>query len=147
MAITAGCVFHPREPKPGANIFLAVAEKDDITGVKPCQDLANEYAAVGGKVTVKVYSGASNGFDGAITIVRMFRDPVTETFMDCNVLVEPDGRSTYNGKTFAESDYSALIVEMRKSCIKHGGSGWTNPTRKANVTLDLIEFLDSNFRR
>jgi hypothetical protein len=38
------------------------------------------------------------------------------------------------------------MEEMRKSCIKRGGSGWTNLTQKANVTLDLIEFLDSNFR-
>ena len=69
-----------------------------------------------------------------------------ETFVDCTVLVEPDGRSSYVGKTFAESDTKGLIEEMRKSCIKRGGSGWTNLTQKANVTLDLIEFLDSNFR-
>lgn len=147
MAITAGCVFHPREPKPGSNIFLAIADKDDIAGVKACQSLASEYAAVGGKVTVKMYSGASNGFDGHPVNVRMLRDPVSETFADCNVLVEADGRSAYGGKIFAEGDSGALIEEMRKSCIKHGASGWTNLTRKANVTLDLIEFLDANFRR
>jgi hypothetical protein len=38
------------------------------------------------------------------------------------------------------------MEEMRKSCVKRGGSGWTNLTQKANVTLDLIEFLDSDFR-
>jgi dienelactone hydrolase len=147
MAITAGCVFHPREPKPGSNIFLAIGEKDDIAGVKPCQSLASEYAAAGGKVTVKVYPGAANGFDGHPANVRMLRDPASETFVDCNVPVEPDGRSTYGGKSFAESDSGALIVEMRKSCIKLGAAGWTNVSRKANLTLDLIEFLDANFRR
>ena len=69
-----------------------------------------------------------------------------ETFVDCSVAVEPDGRS-YNGKIFAESDTAALIVEMRKSCIERGGSGWTDLTQKATVTFDLIEFLDANFRR
>jgi hypothetical protein len=36
---------------------------------------------------------------------------------------------------------------MRKSCIKIGASGYTNVTQKANVTLDLIDFLDANFHR
>lgn len=147
MAVTAGCLFHPREPRAGAKIFMALAEKDDITGIKPCEKLANEYEAAGGKVVVKIYSGASNGFDGHPVMDRMIRDPVMETFANCYVSVEPDGRSIYNGKTFAENDSGSLIMEMRKSCIQHGGSGWTNVTRKANVTLDLIEFLDANFRK
>ncbi|SEB25583.1 dienelactone hydrolase family protein [Variovorax sp. YR216] len=147
MAISAGCLFHPREPRAGTKIFMALAENDDITGVKPCERLANEYAAAGGQVVVKIYRGASNGFDGHPLLNRVIRDPVMETFVNCYVPVEPDGRSTYNGKTFAENDSGALIMEMRKSCIQHGGSGWTNPTRKANVTLDLIEFLDANFRK
>ena len=108
--------------------------------------LAKEYAAAGGSVTVKLYPGAPSGFDGHPAVAQLFHDPLMETFVDCNVLVERDGRFTYVGKTFAESDTSALIAEMRKSCIKRGGSGWTNLTQKANVTLDLIEFLDSNFR-
>ncbi len=146
MSISAGCIFHPREPRPGARIFMAIGEKDRIAGVEPCQNLAKEYAAAGGNVTVKLYPGAQSGFDGHPLVVTLFHDPNMETFVDCNVLVEPDGRSTYVGKTFAESDTSALIAEMRKSCIKRGGGGWTNLTQKANVTLDLIEFLDLNFR-
>jgi dienelactone hydrolase len=146
MSISAGCIFHPREPRPGARIFMAIGEKDRIAGVEPCQNLAKEYAAAGGNVTVKLYPGAPSGFDGHPLAVLMYHDPQMETFADCNVLVDHDGRSTYAGKTFAESDTRALIAEMRKSCIKRGGSGWTNVTQKANVTLDLIEFLDSNFR-
>ena len=38
------------------------------------------------------------------------------------------------------------MEELRKSCIKRGGAGFTNPTQKVNLTLDLIEFLDLNFR-
>ena len=125
---------------------MAIAEKDRISGVEPCRNLAKEYVAAGGNATVKLYPGAQSGFDGHPAVVRLFRDPMMETLVDCTVLVEPDGRSTYVGKTFAESDTKGLIEEMRKSCIKRGGSGWTNLTQKANVTLDLIEFLDSNFR-
>ena len=125
---------------------MANGSKDTVAGVEPCQNLAKEYAAAGGNVTVKLFPGAPSGFDGHPSVVQLFRDPLMETFVDCNVLVEPDGRSTYAGKTFAESDTRALIAEMRKSCIKLGGSGWTNVTQKANVTLDLIEFLDASFR-
>lgn len=146
MAISAGCVFHPRDPKPSAQVFIAVGGQDEIMGVLPCQKLAKEYAEAGGKVTVKVYPGASSRFDGHPGLVAMTRDLVTETFALCNVVVESDGRSSYNDKTFPESDSSALFVEMRKTCIRRGGSGWTNLTQKANVTIDLIAFLDANFR-
>ena len=146
MSISAGCIFHPRKPSPESRIFMAIGEKDKISGVEPCRSLAEKYVAAGGKVTVKLYPGAPSGFDGHPDITKLYRDGSMETFVDCTVLVEPDGRSTYAGKTFAESDTKGLIEEMRKSCIKRGGFGWTNLTQKANVTLDLIEFLDLNFR-
>ena len=125
---------------------MAIGENDRISGVESCRNLAEKYVAAGGNVTVKVYPGAQSGFDGHPEVLRTYYDASMETFVDCIVLVEPDGRSTYVGKTFAESDTKGLIEEMRKSCIKRGGFGWTNLTQKANVTLDLIEFLDLNFR-
>ena len=125
---------------------MAIGENDRISGVEPCRSLAEQYVAAGGDVTVKLYPGARSGFDGHPAVVKLYQDPSIETFVNCTVLVEPDGRSTYVGKTFAESDTKGLIEEMRKSCIKRGGPGWTNLTQKANVTLDLIEFLDLNFR-
>ena len=147
MAITPACIFHPKTPKPASRLFIALGEKDDVAGVEPCKELAKEFAGAGGRADVKVYPGASSGFDGNPGNLRMTRDSFIETFVNCSASVGPDGRSTYNGKTFAESDTAGLIAEMRKSCIKHGGSGWTNLTQKATVTLDLIEFLDANFRR
>jgi dienelactone hydrolase len=146
MSISAGCIFQPRRPSPGSRIFMAIGEKDQISGVEPCRSLAEKYVAAGGHVTVKLYAGAPRGFDGHPDIVKLYHDPTMETFVDCTVLVEPDGRSSYVGKTFAESDTKGLMEEMRKSCIRRGGSGWTNLTQKANLTLDLIEFLDLNFR-
>ena len=125
---------------------MAIGEKDDVMGVTPCENLAKEFTAAGGKVTTKVYAGASNAFDGHPGMLIMTRDSVVETFARCNVLVEADGRWVYEDKTFAESDSSALFAEMRKSCMRRGATVWTSLTQKATVTLDLIEFLDANFR-
>ena len=147
IAISAGCMFHPRAPKPGASVFMAIADKDNVAGVSPCRDLAKEYAAAGGSVAVKTYPGASNSFEGHPVMVRMVRDHFMETFVDCKVPVEADGRASLNARLFAESDYAALISEMRRVCMKRGGITWTNLTQKANVTLDVIDFLDANFRR
>jgi dienelactone hydrolase len=147
IAVGPACFLHPRQPKPSASVFIAIGDRNQVTGVKPCEDLANEYAAAGGKSTVKVYAGATSGFDGDPALRVMYRYVATETFADCNVVVEPDGRSVYQGKTFEETDSSALFLEMRKSCVRRGASGYTNVTQKANVTLDLIDFLDANLPR
>jgi hypothetical protein len=146
MAISASCIFRPKTPKPASKVFIAIGGKDDVAGVQPCKDFANEFANAGGRIDVKVYPDASSGFDGHPGVLNVVRDPFMETFLNCSVAVEPDGRSSYNGKIFAEIDTAALIGEMRKLCIKRGGSGWTNLTQKAAVTFDLIEFLDANFR-
>jgi len=146
MAVSATCFLHPRQPKPSARVFIAIGDKDDITGVKPCEALASEYTAAGGSSQVKVYSGATTAFDGDPKDRIMFRNTNMESLANCNVVVEPDGRFNYGGKTFAETDPAALFPEMRKSCIKNGASIYTNVTQKANVTLDLIDFLDANFR-
>ena len=146
MSISAGCIFHPREPRPAARIFMAIGDKDRIAGLEHCRELGKEYTAAGGEVTLKLYPGAPSGFDGHPNVLQTYDDARMETFADCNVPVERDGRSTYLGKSFAESDTRGLVAELRKSCMKRGGSGWTNLTQKANVTLDLIQFLDLNFR-
>ena len=64
MSISAGCIFHPRKPSPGSRIFMAIGEKDRVSGVEPCRSLAEKYVAAGGNVTVKLYPGAPSGFDG-----------------------------------------------------------------------------------
>jgi dienelactone hydrolase len=145
MAVSPGCLFHPRTPRPAASVFIAMGDTDNIVGQAGCNEWVKEYASAGGKVISKVYRGAASGFDGDPVDVRMFRAPHIETFVDCRVVVESDGSSVYDGKSFAESQFVALIDQMRKSCIGRGGSGYTNLTQKANVTLDLIDFLDSNF--
>ena len=115
---------------------------------RPALQGSREGICGGGRpVDLKVYPGAADGFDGSPNNLHMSRDAFAENFVECNVAVDPDGRAAYHGKTYGESETPALIVEMRKSCIKRGGFAWTNLTQKAAVTFDLIEFLDSNFRR
>ena len=147
VAISPGCMLHPRAPKPGAGIFMAVADKDDISGVGPCRDLARDYAEAGGRVSVKTYAGASGSFDGHPAMTRRVREPFAETFLTCKVPVELDGRMVLGARQFFENDYAALIAEMRKACMGKSGTAWTNLTQKANVTLDVIAFLDASFRR
>jgi hypothetical protein len=108
-------------------------------------DWVKEYTAAGGKATTKAYKGAASGFDGDPRDLEMHRDPTIETLVNCRVDVDVDGRATYDGKSFTESQFAALIADMRKTCMGRGGYGYTNLTQKANLTLDLIDFLDSNF--
>jgi hypothetical protein len=122
-----------------------MGDKDDIVGQAGCNEWVREYSSAGGKVISKIYRGAASGFDGDALDIRMYRSPVIETFVDCRVVVESDGNSVYDGKRFAQSQFAALVDQMRKSCMGRGGFGYTNLTQKANVTLDLIDFLDSNF--
>ncbi len=136
------CSARPREPKPASAIFMALGEKDDYTGVKPCEELAREYANAGGRIEVKVYPGASHGFDGDPASTRLFRLSTVENYMDCAVVVEPDGRYALGGKHFSEANYEDLLGEMRKSCVKKGASFWTNIAQKEAATRDVLEFLD-----
>jgi dienelactone hydrolase len=145
MAVSPGCIFHPMKPNPVASVFIAIGDRDNIVGQERCNEWVKEYASAGGKVSSKVYRGAASGFDGDPVDIRMFNFPKIETFVDCRVDVDPDGRSVYDGRSFEESQFAALVEQMRTSCIHRGGSGYTNLTQKANVTLDLIDFLDSNF--
>lgn len=145
MAVTPSCLLRPRAPKPLAVVFVGLAEKDSLNGVQACQEIVAEFAAAGGKVASKVYPGTASGFDGEPIITRMVRDPRVENLQTCKVVVEPDGRSTFEGKSFSKAEFSALVAQMRRSCVVRGAFGYTNLTQKANVTLDLIDFLDANF--
>lgn len=135
-----GCSGRSREPKPASVVFMALGEKDDYTGVKPCQDLADDYARAGGSITVKVYPNATHGFDGNPALTQMIRLPLVENYMNCMVWVEPDGQQTYGDKKFPAAD-PAIYGELRRSCMKYGANIWTNVAQKEQATRDVIEFL------
>jgi len=139
-----GCPVHPRVPKPVSKVFMGLGEKDDYTGVKPCQDLAEDYRRAGGTITVKVYPDASHGFDGNPENTRMIQFRTVENFMGCVVFLEEDGQVVQDGKRYRPDD-AALVVELRKTCVTKGASMWTNQTQKAAATHDVIDFLDRTF--
>lgn len=145
LAFYPGCSTRPREPKPASIVFMALGEKDDYTGVKPCQDVAADFAAAGGKITVKVYPDAAHGFDGNPEFTRLVRMPTVENYIDCVVTIEPDGRQSYGGQTLAAEDV-AIYELLRKGCVKKGATFWTNPRQKEIATRDAIAFLNANLK-
>ena len=139
-----GCNVRPRTPKPAATVFMALAEKDDYTGVKPCEALAQEYEKAGGKIDVKIYSGASHAFDGDPARTQALFLRSAENYVNCIVYLEDDGSMTYADKRYAEADPS-LFADVRKTCMRKGASIWTNARQKQAATRDVIEFLGRVF--
>jgi dienelactone hydrolase len=80
---------------------MALAEKDDYTGVKPCEALAQEYEKAGGKIDVKIYSGASHAFDGDPARTQALFLRSAENYVNCIVYLEDDGSMTYADKRYA----------------------------------------------
>lgn len=136
-----GCNSFPRRPKPASSILMILGEKDDYSGVKPCQDLAADFSKAGGDVTVKVYPDATHGFDGNPAIRSAVRAPTVENYMDCIAHVEEDGSITYDGKSYAQGD-PEMTKAMQKTCVKKGATIWTNQTQKNRATADVIEYLN-----
>ena len=142
----AACTTRPREPKPASALFVVLAERDDWVGTKTCEAAANAHAAAGGKVTTKLYAGASHGFDGNPEHTRLFRITDATTVVDCQAILEPDGTASFDGKFYAGymAGNTELAVAMQKSCVKKGASVWTNVSQKEAATRDVITFLNSN---
>jgi dienelactone hydrolase len=136
-----GCVIRPRVPKPAAEVYMALGEDDNWSGVKPCQDLAGDYSRAGGKITVKIYPSAAHGWDGDPARTGSVYLPGVENYSRCMLYLEEGGYVVYEGKQYGPND-AALIVELRKSCVKRGASVWTNLGQKAAATADAIAFLD-----
>ena len=142
-----GCITRPRSPKPASLVFMALGEKDDYTGIKPCQDIADDFSKAGGKVTVKIYPGSSHGFDGNPANTAMLNLRFVENYMDCVLYQEEDGYGTYAGKRYAQNENASLIADMRKSCVRKGASVWTNTRQKEAATRDVIDFLNNSFAK
>lgn len=144
-----GCNIRPRAPKPASVVFMALGEKDDYTGIKTCQDIADDFSKAGGKISVKVYADATHGFDGNPANTSMINLRFVENYMDCIAYVEEDGHFTYAAKRYTQNDSSilAMIADMRKSCVRKGASVWTNTRQKEAATRDVIDFLNNSFAK
>jgi dienelactone hydrolase len=138
------CNSRVRQPRPVTPMFILLGEKDDYTGVVPCQKLAAAFEKAGGTVRVKVYPGASHAWDGDPRLLTSLRLPTAENYIDCFVDVEPDGKIGYMGRTYERGD-TAVLAAMRATCMKKGVTIWTNPTQKQRATEDIIGFLNESF--
>lgn len=139
-----GCNARPRVPKPASVVFMVLGEKDDYTGTKPCQDIADDFSKAGGNISVKIYPSAAHAFDGNPANTSIYRISSAENYMDCIVYIEENGSSTYAGNSYT-SDESILIADLRKTCMKKGASVQTNIEQKAAATRDVIDFLNNTF--
>ncbi len=142
IAFYPGCSTRPRAPKPASVVFMALGERDNWTGVKPCQDLAENYAKAGGKVTVKVYQDSFQGFDVDPLHYTRHDLPMAENYSQCTILVEDDGKPSYAGKRFAALNDPEMFAELRKTCVTKGATVAPNPEQRKVVASDLIAFLD-----
>lgn len=142
IAFYPSCAIRPRSPRPASALFMALGEKDDWTGVKPCQELADSYAKAGGRAMVKVYADALQGFDVDPGHYSYHRLPMAENYSQCTVWVEGDGKLSFADKRFAALNDPELFAQLRASCVTKGASVGPNPDQRKAVASDLIEFLD-----
>lgn len=141
IALYPTCHNRPRSAKPASTMFVALGEKDDLTGVQQCQDFAEAFGKAGGKASVKVYAGAAHGFDGDPANTVPFYAATAESFTRCNVEVEANGRETFSGKTF-DPGSAEIMAALRAACVKKGASFWSSARQKEAVTRDVVEFLN-----
>lgn len=141
-----GCNVRPRAPKPASTVFMALGDKDDYSGVAPCQEIAAGYRNAGGNITVKIYPGAAHAFDGHPRNTGLRYLSTVENFMGCMTVLEEDGRISYQGKRYDGNDPN-LLKDLRSTCARKGASIWTNLRQKEAATRDVIEFLDSAFAK
>ncbi len=139
-----GCNARPRAPKPASVVFMALGEKDNYTGTKPCQDIADDFSKAGGNISVKIYPNAAHAFDGNPANTQRLNLRFAENYMDCIVYIEEDGNSTYAGKSYPLNELS-LFADLRNTCMKKGASVQTNVVQKAAATRDVIDFLNNTF--
>lgn len=146
LAFYPACVTRPRVPKPASPVLMALGERDDYAGVKPCQEIASAFGAAGGAITVNIYPGATHTFDGdpAHSGVQQLR--VVENFMDCRLYVEEDGSMTLGESRFPAGD-PKVMAAMRSACMRHGATIWTNTRQKMQATKDALRFMEAEFDR
>ncbi len=79
----------------------------------------------------------------------MFRDFMTETFIDCVGWVEDDGTIVYEGRRFdPERGFADMVVYARQqACAGHGAMMWNNLKQKEIAGHDVVEFLNATFAR
>ena len=149
IAFYPGCNFRVRAPKPASALFMLEGERDNYTGVKPCQDIAEDYEKAGGKVALKIYPDSTHDFDGDPAHNRMFRDSRAETFINCVAAVEDDGTLVFEGRRFdGDRGFADLVVYLRQQpCAGHGVTMWSNLKQREIAGHDVVEFLNTTFPR
>ncbi|HXU43407.1 MAG TPA: dienelactone hydrolase family protein [Burkholderiales bacterium] len=119
------CALQYRNPHPTAPVLMLIGEKDSYTGVKLCAAYAERLRAAGGQVQLKTYPGAHHGFDGDTMNPREFYLPRAQTYRDCVILIEDDGR----------------VAQPERRCMRVGATVAANHRAKMQALEDVKGFL------
>ena len=146
IAFYPACNFRPRIAKPMSVVFMGLGDRDNYTGVKPCQDIADDYGKAGGTISVKVYADSTHAFDGNPASTRASRDFMAETFINCVFVVAADGTADFQGQQFdLDHGFRDLVIYARRQrCAGKGATMWTNLRQKEEARRDVLEFLNTN---
>ncbi|NRR31793.1 dienelactone hydrolase family protein [Oxalobacteraceae bacterium] len=92
IAFYPGCglrYWNRAKPLTGAPIMMALAEKDDYTPIRPCQNFADMIKSTGQEIEVHVYPGAYHDFDNTVNYLR--HSSTAETSRNCaDREIDPD---------------------------------------------------------
>jgi dienelactone hydrolase len=119
------CALQYRNPRPTAPVLMLIGASDNYTGVKLCADYAGRMRAAAGQVTLKTYPGAHHGFDGDTMNQREFFLARVQTYRDCAILIEDDGR----------------VGQPERRCMRLGATVAANHRVKMQALDDAKAFL------
>ncbi len=139
VALYPSCAFAARNPKPVGPLLILLGAKDDYSGVEPCVQWGDRFRAAGGKVEFKTYPDAHHSFDGDPSRFPPVYVGRAENFSRCLVLMEGDGRWSYRDKFYV--DQLDTYPDLKRTCVRFGGTVGTNLKAKASATEDAKVFL------
>lgn len=132
--------YRPRTT--GQPIHLLLGGSDTYVGVEPCTTYGEALRANGAQIDVKVYPGASHGFDGG----RAYFTPRGENYSQCVFQQQPDGSfverksgvvtNTANGKPV-----DGALAKALASCRTLGVSGGLQEAAAAQSLVDLKSYV------
>ena len=119
------CALQYRNPRPTAPVLMLIGARDNYSGVKLCAGYAERLRAAGGEVALKTYPGAHHAFDGDTMNPREFFLPRVQTYRDCAILIEDDGR----------------VGQPERRCMGLGATVAANHRAKMQALEDAKGFL------
>jgi dienelactone hydrolase len=132
--------YKPRST--GAPIFMLLGGADSYVGHEPCETYAAAMRAEGARIEVKVFPGASHGFDGGAS----YFNPQGENYSQCVTQQQADGswKERKSGITTIGTDGKPIPAAVSKAlaaCRTLGVSGGGNDAAAKQSMVDLKSYV------